>query len=248
MVGDAHVTTDQRQAAALLELARRDLSIARLSKELEDLPVKAELLRLKRTIKELETLLAKADSFVSAADRDVKRLEDELVQIDEKIAVMRKRADAVASTDHKELSNLMREVDALTRHKSKKEDELVAAMERAEKAAGKRLEILAAIEQALTNESALADRYRAEGGALQQRIAQERAARESLAASLPAELLARYEAVRAAKHGIGVGRFENGRCSVCHIDLPADRVQALETSGPIGECPNCHRILIVGVE
>lgn len=248
MVGDTDVTTDQRQAAALLELAETDLAIARLSKELDELPVKTELLRLKRTEKELEALQQKANALIAAIEREVKRLEDELAQIDEKIAVTRARADAVAAVDHKELANLMKEVDSLVRHKSKKEDELVDAMERSEKAAEKRAEIDTAIEQAQAKESALADRYRAEGGDIQRRIAELQARRESLAGALDTALLARYEAVKAAKHGIGVGRFEDGRCSVCHIDLPADRVQALESSGPIGECPNCHRILVVSVD
>lgn len=248
MVGDTDVTTDQRQAAALLDLADTDLAIARLSKELDELPVKTELLRLKRAEKELGALQQKAAALVASMEREVKRLEDELAQIDEKIALTRARADAVAAVDHKELSNLMKEADALARHKSKKEDELVEAMERSEKAVAKQSEIDAAIEQARAKESTLADRYRAEGGDIQRRIAELQAKRESLAASLDAALLARYEAVRAAKHGIGVGRFENNRCSVCHIDLPADKVQALESSGPIGECPNCHRILVVSVE
>lgn len=248
MVGDADVTTDQRQAAALLELAETDLAVSRLSRELDELPVKSDLVRLKRTLRDLEAFRDKADSFVASAEREVKRLEDELAQIEDKIATARARADAVAAMDHKELANLMKEIDSLGRHKGAKEDELVAAMERSEKAAAKRAEILAAIEQARSNESALVDRYRAEGGALQARIAEHQARRQALASTISPDLLARYEAVKAAKHGIGVGRFENGRCSICHIDLPADRVQALETSGPIGECPNCHRILIVSVD
>ncbi|MCX8007410.1 MAG: C4-type zinc ribbon domain-containing protein [Coriobacteriia bacterium] len=247
MVGDASVT-DAAEAARLMQLGETDIALVRLARELDELPVKTEILHARRKIKELEALLAKADAFVAAAEREVRRLEDEAAAIDEHIASTSAKAQAVAAADHKELHNLMREIDALARQKDKKETEAVAAMERVEAGAAKRTQIVAAIEAARATEAALIERYRIEGGELKQRIADLETRRAGLAARIEPALLARYEAVRSAKHGIGVGRFESGRCSVCHIDLPADKVQAIEASGPVSECPNCHRILVVGIE
>ena len=44
-------------------------------------------------------------------------------------------------------------------------------------------------------------------------------ARGELAATMPADLLALYEKIRAAEGGIGVGAIERGRCGGCHLDL-----------------------------
>jgi predicted nucleic acid-binding Zn-ribbon protein len=243
MAGDG-IVTDAAQATRLLELGETDLEIARLTKELDELPVKTELLRLRHKLKELDALREKADAFVAAAEREIKRLEDEIAQIDAHIAAAKAQASS-AGSNHKEIQNLLREADALGRQKDKKETELVDAMERAEAGETKRSEIDALITKAREKEARLVEEYRAAGGELKRRIAQAEARRASLASSLDAALLARYEAVRDAKHGIGVGRFDEGRCSVCRIDLPADKAQALQSGGPIGECPNCHRILVV---
>jgi hypothetical protein len=243
MVGDATVT-DAEQAARLLELGETDLLVARLTKELDELPVKTELLHFRRKIKELAALQEKADAFVSAVQREVKRLEDEIDQIDAHISSVKTQANATTSS-HKEVQNLFREIDALARQKDKKETELVNAMERAEAGDAKRAEIGALLSKAHEKEARLVEQYRVSGGDLQRRIAEAEAKRTALAASLDPSLLQRYEALRETKHGIGVGRFDKGRCSICRIDLPADKVQALRSGGPIGECPNCHRILVV---
>lgn len=242
MAGD-HTVTHAAQAMRLLELGETDLEMARLTRQLDELPIKTELLHLRRKIRELESLREKAEAFVTAAQREVRRLEDEIAQIDDHIVAAKTKASSAAS-GHKEVQNLIREVDALGRQKDKKETELVEAMERVEAGEAKHFEIDALIEKAHEKEAQLAEQYRSVGGDLKRRIAQAEARRSSLASSLDARLLARYEAVRKAKHGIGVSRFEQGRCSVCRIDLPADKAQALQSGGPIGECPNCHRILI----
>ncbi|MBC7266418.1 MAG: hypothetical protein H5T75_05530 [Coriobacteriia bacterium] len=244
-MGDARVN-DAEQAARLYELGETDLLIGRLSKELDELPVKTELLQLRRKEKELQALLEKADAFVSSAARDVKRLEDDLAQIEARIAAAKKQAQA-AIGNHKEIQNLLMEAESLSRQKDKKEGELLEAMERSEAGQAKRSEIEALLAKAQEREARLVERYRAEGGDLQQRIAAAEARRRSLAASLDPALLRRYEDLRQAKHGIGVGRFEDGRCSVCRIDLPADKVEALVSGGPIGQCSNCHRLLVVEI-
>jgi predicted nucleic acid-binding Zn-ribbon protein len=71
------------------------------------------------------------------------------------------------------------------------------------------------------------------------------AERVTLAASLPAPTRERYEAVRAAKHGIAVGVLEGDMCGACRVSMPAERLERLVEGPDIGTCPMCQRLLVV---
>jgi predicted nucleic acid-binding Zn-ribbon protein len=69
--------------------------------------------------------------------------------------------------------------------------------------------------------------------------------RKSVRAELPAEVLDRYDHVR-AHLGVAVARLVGRRCEGCHIDLSpveVDLVKAVPTE-QLAECPQCTRILV----
>ena len=69
--------------------------------------------------------------------------------------------------------------------------------------------------------------------------------RESVRAELPAEVLARYDHVR-AHLGVAVARLVSRRCEGCHIDLSPVEVDLVKAvpADELAECPQCTRILV----
>ena len=73
-----------------------------------------------------------------------------------------------------------------------------------------------------------------------------RAERETAAADIPGDLLARYEKLRAKLDGVGVARLQGDLCLGCHVSLPAMEVDAIRHSpeGTIVTHEECGRILV----
>ena len=83
---------------------------------------------------------------------------------------------------------------------------------------------------------------------LETAIAIRREQRETTAAAVPADLLKRYERVRASKGGIAVSTVRKERCSGCMSPIPAQRILEVERQDHLYLCEACGRILIVAQE
>lgn len=230
---------------ALVALQETDLEIARAEKRLEVLPEKRAILGCRRKQREVEALLVKARSFADGTRRAVSRSEDEAAQVSEKMAVEQEKVNSGTITDHKELQNLTRELDALRRRRDRIDMETMALMEKAEKAERQVASIEAAKEKLAGEEASLVEAYKSAGGEVLAHIEALKAERARLCAALPKDLLRRYEDTRGSKHGIGAGVLDGSICRACGMELPADRIQALKDGGDIGECPMCRRLLVV---
>lgn len=233
------------QSAALIALSDKDRALQRATKRLQELPEKVAILELRHKVKEIEAVAKKARAFVLQAEHAVHRAEDEAATMQAKIDVEQQKVSSGAVTNHKELQALTREIDSLGRQMDKKELEILGHMERLEVGKAQAAKVTVALERAAAKEQQLIAEFQARGGDLQQEIDAITRERAALAGVLEPELLARYESIRTAKHGIGVGVLRDGMCSACRIDLPAGKVQALLEGGPIGICPNCHRLLVI---
>jgi predicted nucleic acid-binding Zn-ribbon protein len=69
--------------------------------------------------------------------------------------------------------------------------------------------------------------------------------REILASAMRPQLALRYEKSRDAKGGFGAAHIEATHCSGCHVELTEGQISRLRDSEQIGECPYCHRLLVV---
>jgi hypothetical protein len=77
-------------------------------------------------------------------------------------------------------------------------------------------------------------------------IASQGEARLAAAATVPADLLTRYERLRATLAGTGAARLVGGSCSGCHLTLPAMEVDRIRKAPPdeVITCDQCGRILV----
>jgi len=233
------------EGASLLELQEVDLQLKRSTKQLDEMPEKKAIITARHKLKDVEALRAKAAEFVRRVEQEVSRLEDEGATLTTKITSEQKRVMSGDITNAKELQHITREVDSLKRRREKTEMELLAAMERVEKAKSQETKVQSAIEKLQASEGRLVDEFKDKGGGLQTQIDQLTRVRERLCAQLPSELLEKYESLRSAKGGVGAGRLDVATCTACRIELPAQRVSELSAQGGITECPACRRLLVI---
>jgi predicted nucleic acid-binding Zn-ribbon protein len=237
------------QASALVALSEKDLEIVRATKKLAELPEKHAILEIRHKLRDIEVIAEKATVYVAQLESTLKRAEDETATISAHIVAEQAKVDSGAISNHKELQSLSREIDSLSRQKDKKENEVLAAMEKAEAGSAQAAKVADTVAKGHAKEAQLIERFQQIGGSLQRELDMLTKQRAALAGILDPALLARYEALRTAKHGLGVGVLHGLQCSACRIELPSESVLMMNNAGvPIAECPSCKRLLVIGAE
>ncbi|PKQ30342.1 MAG: hypothetical protein CVT60_00635 [Actinobacteria bacterium HGW-Actinobacteria-10] len=233
------------QGAALLDLQETDLSILRAEKRLDEMPEKRAILETRKKIREVQQLRASAEELVGRLQREVARHEDECSTVTEKLESEQAKFMSGEVKNPKELTHISREMDALKRRLDKLEMEEIALMERVEKAKGQVDKVDAALGQLAAKEASVIETFKAQGSELSKEIEALKAHREAVAPSIDAGLLSKYETIREAKGGIGVGRLEGSKCTACHMELPIERVADLKNGPEVASCPGCRRLIVI---
>lgn len=234
------------QGAALLDLQETDLSIVRSEKRLDEMPEKLAILETRKKIREVEGLRLQAEELVARLQRAIAKHEDECSSVTEKLESEQAKFMSGEIVNPKELTHISREMDALKRRLDKLEMEEMALMERVEKARAQVDKVDAALAQLAAKEVAVTGTFKAKGSELIAEIERMKAHREALLPTIEPDLLSRYESNRATKSGIGVGRLDGSKCTACHMELPAERVEDLRGGPEIGVCPGCKRLIVTG--
>ncbi len=232
-------------AHALIELQEKDLALLRLNKQLDELPEKRAILAARTRLGEMRALVGRSDAGLRAIDAELKRFEDEAVTLNGTIDEEQGKLLSGAVKNPKELQAISLELDALKRRLEKLEQTQLAAMQRREDAGAQNERIRAAIVSGEQIEAQLTGKFKEHGGALLAAIEAENRQRDVLLEAIPADLRDRYEAIRDARHGIGVGVLEAGMCTACRVGLPAGKIDVLMSGPDVGTCPNCQRLLVV---
>ena len=203
----------------LLDLQALDTTLDQLAHKRRTLPEIAEMSRRDQLMAERRDDIALAESAVRDLQRDLDKAEADIEQVRQRKDRDEGRLTSGAITVPKQLEELQHEVATLTKRQSDLEDAELEVMERMEDAQ-KGLDALLAERTAHIEARAAAEVAR-DAGWLQidGEIAAATGERVTVAAEIPADLLALYEKIRAAEGGIGVGAIERGRCGACRLDL-----------------------------
>lgn len=232
-----------QEAAALLALQDADVEILRAVKRLEDLPEKRAILTIRAKAREVGSMHEKAQLLVRKLEAEIKARQDEIALLNEKLEAEQNKV--MGTADHRQVQALTREMDGLRRRVDKLEMECMQYMERVDKAKVQVTTIDSAIQSLGAQEAELIEHFKAAGGELQTEIAKLQRRRKKLASAVNPETLTRYEEIRKAKGGVGVGRLEGESCTACRMGLPAERVRDLNAGPDVGICPQCRRLIVV---
>ncbi|MGH9278830.1 MAG: zinc ribbon domain-containing protein [Acidimicrobiales bacterium] len=230
----------------LLVVQEHDTAIDRLRHRRATLPELAELARIEEELVALERTLGEAAAARDDVARREKRLEDEVATIEAKITEIEGRMYSGAVTVPRELQAMQAEIESMKRRCSALEDDILEAMTEREP-----LDADVARQEAtrrhLDDEGARLRGAVAEAQAtLDAELALEAAARDAAAGKVPAALATLYEQLRAKLGGVGAARLVNGRCTGCHLTLPATELDRIRKEPPdtLVRCDQCSRILV----
>ncbi len=230
----------------LLELQRLDSALDRLAHRRRTLPEIAEMARLDGLVEALRDGIVRAQTEVSDLAREQARFEKEIDQVRARRERDEGRLASGAITVAKQLQDLEHEVATLKRRQSDLEDGQLEVMERADTAQ-------AALDELTRQRSghleARAEAERARDAAFEQidaELAGLTAQREQVAATLPADLRALYERIRAAEGGVGAGEIARGRCGGCRLDLMNNEKADIRAAAPdeVLRHEECGRIMV----
>ena len=229
----------------LLELQARDLRLVRAHKRLDEMPEKRAILAARHRIAEIETLLERTEKVEHVIDATLRKHEDESARIGEKIDHEQAKLLSGEVTHPKELQNISKELGSLSKQREALDTDILAHMEKRETAQQQSDKIQGAIKGGRAKEAQMVADFQSKGSELLAELEALKKERQALAAKLPADLRKTYARLLETRHGTAVGVLEDRTCSACRIELPGERLQALKKGPTIGECPSCHRLLIV---
>jgi predicted nucleic acid-binding Zn-ribbon protein len=232
-------------AKILLDLASTDRALLRFKKQLEELPQRAQLLELRTKRAEVD---AKAEQVVhmrKECERTLKQLQDEEAMLQEKTVAVQEQIDK--TNNYKEVAALTHEIESFAKRAEKIEFDMLKQLERSDKIAQVEQQANNALAQLARQDEELFASYQTETAALKKEVSHAQQLREESIQALSGELRIRYEKAREAKGGLGAAHIEGTHCSACRVELTEGQLAKLRSGDEIGECPYCHRLLVVSV-
>jgi predicted nucleic acid-binding Zn-ribbon protein len=229
----------------LLELADLDTELGRLGHRRRTLPENVELVQLGEHAAKVRDAITIADTNLADLDRDLVRAERDVDQVRVRIERDNQRLDAGQVSNARELESLQNEVTSLRKRQGDLEEVVLELMERRETAQSLRDGGAAEAETVGTDEAALTARRDAAVAEIDEQAAKATAARATVVADVPADLLALYDKIRATS-GLGAAPLRRGQCGGCREMLSTVELNEVRAAAPdeVIRHEECRRILV----
>lgn len=231
---------------SLLDLQKVDSSVDRLTERRANLLEQQELDELLEQRQGIAEQHAEKGTALEAIVREQTKLENDVGLIEQKVKHERDRLYSGEISNPKELTSIQAELDALDRRKNHMEDQILDLLEHRE---GLEAEVESLTAQLDELDGKIADATARRDAAtieIDRELAELGMRREQLVPTLPAEVVAKYEDLRARRGGVAVGALEDGTCRACGLPLsPMAADEIKHSDDPLPRCENCRRILII---
>lgn len=230
----------------LLQVQEQDTNLDQIRHRREAHPLRSELAELHRRRVDVEAQLSSAQEVIDRLSRRQADLEAEVEASTRRAEAVEARMYSGQVSASRELQAMSEEVKSLRHRISHLEDEVLAVMEEREphEAGAEELSAqLAAVDRDAADRLAS---LRAEEADLDAEESSHLSERSTLAADVPADLLERYEKLRARLGGVAVAELVHGSCGGCHLSLPATELDRVRRAPPdaLLTCEQCGRILV----
>ena len=228
----------------LWALQQLDSELHTLSDRLAQIPFRVD--DLKKAAAAIKTELDQAKVAITEHKKQSRLSEVELKSTEEKVAGY--SVQLYSAKTNEQYKAFLKEIENQKKLKNGIEDRMIVLMEETE-ALDRKVKAnekeSAELDSETTRKVEMLENEKRE---LEAAIATRQQQRETTAAAIPAELLKRYERVRASKGGIAVATVRKERCSGCLSPIPAQRIVEVERQDHLYLCEACGRILIVAQE
>lgn len=234
------------EKGVLLELQRCDTQIMRDQRELDELPELKTIIECRAKRKDIKGKQDQVVELTEEVDSKLAKLQAEEAKIIAKINELQEKLDSNA--DYRATASLTRDMEGQVKRQKSiaiEQDELLERQIKIDKLADQVSEALARVDHAEAHHT---QSFKEKGSAIKERIDKLTAQRNELLTQLDAALAKRYESLRDEKRGVAVCELEDDHCTVCRSVIPVSVLDRLKKGDGLGECPNCHRMMIVSAE
>jgi predicted nucleic acid-binding Zn-ribbon protein len=216
----------------LLELADLDTELGRLDHRRRILPENAELAQLSERAARVRDAITIADTDLADLDRDLTRAEKDVDQVQTRIEKDNQRLNAGQVSNARELESLQSEVASLRKRQGDLEEVVLELMERRE--AAQALSDGAAAEAGTVGAdvAAVTARRDAALAEIDEQAAKATAARATVIADIPRDLLTLYDKISASSGGRGAAPLRHGQCGGCRETLSTVELNAIRAAAP----------------
>jgi len=228
----------------LWALQQLDTELRTLSDKLSQIPGRVN--DLKKAAAAIKTELDQAKGAIIEHKVQYKLSEVELKSAEEKVTGY--SVQLYSAKTNEQYKAFLKEIETQKKIKSGVEDRMIVLMEETEALDRKVRENEKNSAELDVETVRKVQMLESEQQELEAAIATRREQREATAAVVPADLLKRYERVRANKGGIAVATVRKERCSGCMSPIPAQLILEVDRQDHLYLCEACGRILIVAQE
>ncbi len=200
-----------------------------------------DMTRLEDEMKEDEGLLAAAKEKFESFEKSHRDHERELKSLDEQKKKIEEKMLSVKT--NKEYQASMQEIESIKESMSKKEDDIIIAMDNIEAA---RVDVQKAEEALKKAQQLCAEKKKQIEGELQvflEDIEKQKLQREDLLKEVKPDILSDYLRIQKARHGLAVAQTEDEMCLGCSMHIPPQTYNEAVLGEKLITCPHCHRIL-----
>jgi predicted nucleic acid-binding Zn-ribbon protein len=230
----------------LLDVQVLDSSLARLAHRRATLPELDQIESLRARDDEITDDIVRAETENSDLGREQARVDADVEIVRGRMERDQKRLDSGQVGSPRELENLQSEIQSLHKRQSDLEDAELEIMEQRE-AIELRIKALRSEQEQVGSSLTLGEQQRdATWSEIDAETEKSTAQRAELVATLPEDLVALYEKLRASSGGVGAAALHRGRCEGCHLQLNTTDLLHLRDApeDDIVRCEECRRILI----
>jgi uncharacterized protein len=228
----------------LWALQQLDTELRTLNDKLAQIPGRVE--DLKKAAAAIKTELDQAKLDIIEHKKQYKLCEVELKSIEEKVTGY--SVQLYSAKTNEQYKAFLKEIETQKKSKNGVEDRMIVLMEETEALDRKVKDNEKKSAELDTETARKIHMLEDEQKELEAAIATRREQRETTIAAVPADLLKRYERIRASKGGIAVATVRKERCSGCMSPIPAQRILEVDRQDHLYLCEACGRILIVAQE
>jgi hypothetical protein len=225
----------------LWNLQQLDLELKTLTVKLEGIPARIEGLR--KTADDLRADLERARQAIIDHRRQYKLAEVDLKSAEEKINGY--SVQLYSAKTNEQYKAFLKEIETQKKLKSDIEDRMIVVMEETEALDRKVKQQEHKATELEADTRRKVQLLEAEKQELEAAIITRREQRDTIAKSLPDDVVRRYDRIRANKAGMAVAPVRKERCTGCLSPIPAQRILEIEREDRVYLCESCGRILVV---
>jgi predicted nucleic acid-binding Zn-ribbon protein len=189
--------------------------------------------------------LAERQEALRAAEKLFKEQEYQADEVRAKIGPLEKKLYQGNVISPKELGDLQRDIDSLTRRRNELEDIALSAMEGLETAQLAFAEAQGALQQLTAQHQSDVETIQRRTAELAGEIVDLERKRADQAVTIDASLRQLYDRLQANRQRVAVAKVVGGACQGCRIALPMNLIQRARNGSEIVQCSSCERILYV---